>query len=35
VLPSASRSLLSTGPDVGILRDTAARECEALRTALA
>jgi len=34
VLPSASRSLLSTGPDVGMLRASAARECAALRTAL-
>jgi orotidine-5'-phosphate decarboxylase len=35
VLPSASRSLLSTGPDVATLRTSAARECEALREALA
>jgi orotidine-5'-phosphate decarboxylase len=34
VLPSASRSLLSTGPDIATLRAHAARECEALRTAL-
>jgi len=34
VLPSASRSVLSTGPDVGSLRDTAARECESLRAVL-
>jgi orotidine-5'-phosphate decarboxylase len=34
VLPSASRSLLSTGPDVGTLRAAAARECEALGAAL-
>ncbi len=34
VLPSASRSVLSTGPDVATLRDTAARECESLRAVL-
>lgn len=34
VLPSASRSLLSKGPDVATLRSVAARECEALGTAL-
>ena len=34
VLPSASRSLLSEGPDVGTLRAAAARECAALRDVL-
>ncbi len=34
VLPSASRSLLSAGPDIAALRAAAARECEALRRVL-
>jgi orotidine-5'-phosphate decarboxylase len=35
VLPSASRSLLSAGPDVGALRAKARAEVDALATALA
>ena len=34
VLPSSSRALLSTGPDVGALRAAAHAECEALRQVL-
>jgi orotidine-5'-phosphate decarboxylase len=34
VLPSTSRALLSTGPDVGALRAAARGECEALRRVL-
>jgi hypothetical protein len=34
VLPSASRSLLASGPDIAALRATAAAECETLRRAL-
>lgn len=35
VLPSTSRALLATGPDIGALRAAAQRECEALRRVLA
>jgi orotidine-5'-phosphate decarboxylase len=34
VLPSASRSLLATGPDIAALRAAATAECDALRRAL-
>jgi orotidine-5'-phosphate decarboxylase len=34
VLPSASRSLLASGPDVTVLRDAARGQCDALRRAL-